>query len=84
MCIISQQHLWRNWLARSAVNRKVGGSSPPRCAFFSFFFCRFPGASGGFNDRTCTRGHKDPRFTRQSEGICQVRMCEHLYSRTSL
>ena len=21
--------LWRNWLARSAVNRKVGGSSPP-------------------------------------------------------
>ena len=20
---------WRNWLARSAVNRKVGGSSPP-------------------------------------------------------
>ena len=25
------QHLppWRNWLARSAVNRKVGGSSPP-------------------------------------------------------
>ena len=24
------QPLWRNWLARSAVNRKVGGSSPPR------------------------------------------------------
>ncbi len=24
------QSLWRNWLARSAVNRKVGGSSPPR------------------------------------------------------
>ena len=22
--------LWRNWLARSAVNRKAGGSSPPR------------------------------------------------------
>ena len=21
--------LWRNWLARSTVNRKVGGSSPP-------------------------------------------------------
>ena len=20
---------WRNWLARSTVNRKVGGSSPP-------------------------------------------------------
>ena len=28
---------WRNWLARSAVNRKVGGSSPPGGAkiFFS-------------------------------------------------
>ena len=23
---------WRNWLARSAVNRKVGGSSPPGSA----------------------------------------------------
>ena len=31
-------HLWRNRLARSAVNRKVGGSNPPRCDFFSFFF----------------------------------------------
>ena len=28
---------WRNWLARSAVNRKVGGSSPPGGA--SFLFC---------------------------------------------
>ena len=26
----SQPSLWRNRLARSAVNRKVGGSSPPR------------------------------------------------------
>ena len=26
--------LWRNWLARSAVNRKVGGSSPPRDDLF--------------------------------------------------
>ena len=25
--------LWRNWLARSAVNRKVGGSSPPGGAY---------------------------------------------------
>ena len=24
------QLLWRNWLERSAVNRKVSGSSPPR------------------------------------------------------
>ena len=30
---------WRNWLARSAVNRKVGGSSPPGGAnFFTIFF----------------------------------------------
>ena len=26
---------WRNWLARSAVNRKVGGSSPPGGVCFS-------------------------------------------------
>ena len=31
------RHLWRNWLARSAVNRKVAGSSPARCDCFSFF-----------------------------------------------
>jgi hypothetical protein len=29
--------LWRNRLARSAVNRKVGGSNPPRDEFFLFF-----------------------------------------------
>ena len=29
--------LWRNWLARSAVNRKVGGSNPPRGGAISFF-----------------------------------------------
>ena len=28
------QHLWRNGLARLAVNQKVGGSSPPRCVSF--------------------------------------------------
>ena len=36
-------HLWRNRLARSAVNRKVAGSSPARCEgnifFFLYFFC---------------------------------------------
>ena len=36
---LRSRHLWRNRLARSAVNRKVGGSSPPRCVFFSFFYC---------------------------------------------
>ena len=25
---------WRNWLARSAVNREVGGLSPPGSDFF--------------------------------------------------
>ena len=30
--------LWRNRLARSAVNRKVGGSSPPRSVVFVFCF----------------------------------------------
>lgn len=29
--------LWRNRLARSAVNRKVGGSSPPRDAWATYF-----------------------------------------------
>ncbi len=37
----SNEHLWRNWLARSAVNRKVAGSSPARCElFFLLFFLR--------------------------------------------
>ena len=34
------QLLWHNWLARSAVKRKVGGSSPPRSEslFYSYAF----------------------------------------------
>ena len=28
---------WRNWLARSAVNRKVGGSSPPGGVYHFFW-----------------------------------------------
>ena len=32
------QRLWRNWLARSAVKRKVGGSRPPRSeCLFNFY-----------------------------------------------
>ena len=35
------KHLWRNWLARSAVNRKVAGSSPARCvAYFFLIFTK--------------------------------------------
>ena len=33
---------WRNWLARSAVNRKVGGSSPPGGALFLSGFTGCP------------------------------------------
>ena len=33
---LSSRSLWRNRLARSAVNRKVGGSSPPRDDAFFF------------------------------------------------
>ena len=32
--LLPDSHLWRNRLARSAVNRKVAGSSPARCGFF--------------------------------------------------
>ena len=36
--MLTEQPPWRNWLARSAVNRKVGGSSPPGGAnFFAIF-----------------------------------------------
>ena len=34
---IPDKHLWRNWLARSAVNRKVAGSSPARCEAYIHF-----------------------------------------------
>jgi hypothetical protein len=33
--------LWRNRLARSAVNRKVGGSNPPRDEFFIIFIVNY-------------------------------------------
>ena len=45
---IMSMPLWRNRLARSAVNREAGGSSPPRGAiFFSLLPCQREGASGG-------------------------------------
>ena len=31
---------WRNWLARSAVNREVGCSSPPRSDFLTVTITR--------------------------------------------
>ena len=33
--------MWRNWLARSAVNRKVAGSSPARCGVSFLPFKRY-------------------------------------------
>ena len=41
MTTVITQPPWRNWLARSAVNRKVGGSSPPGGAiiFTVFLLC---------------------------------------------
>ena len=36
---VRHKPLWRNWLARSAVNRKAGGSSPPRGATVKVYIC---------------------------------------------
>ena len=33
--LVDRRSLWRNRLARSAVNRKVGGSNPPRDVIFN-------------------------------------------------
>ena len=41
MTLVASKHLWRNRLARSAVNRKVGGSSPPRCDFLFLYIFYF-------------------------------------------
>ena len=38
----TEQPPWRNRLARSAVNRKVGGSSPPGGAKLFFYFAIEP------------------------------------------
>ena len=43
--IRSKKSLWRNRLARSAVNRKVGGSSPPRDVYFDIIRYSFAAAS---------------------------------------
>ncbi|KAG7330434.1 hypothetical protein KOW79_006656 [Hemibagrus wyckioides] len=53
----ARRSLWRNRLARSAVNRKVGGSSPPRDAEA---FLRLPGASEARAERKQRAGHTRP------------------------
>ncbi|KRY88652.1 hypothetical protein T4D_3943 [Trichinella pseudospiralis] len=44
-----QNSLWRNRLAHSAVNRKVGGSSPPRDVGFLYFINFFFSMSNPVN-----------------------------------
>ena len=62
-CIYRQSHIkppWRNWLARSAVNRKVGGSSPPGGANFfglSEYICKTsPHPCSKMSLSACKRG----------------------------
>ena len=60
---------WRNWLARSAVNRKVGGSSPPGSEFLNLFLkiiyvCQF--TSFLSKDKT-GRGHVRLAVTQRRE-----------------
>ena len=42
-----QEPPWRNRLARSAVNRKVGGSSPPGGAYLLAFLGKFHAIRNG-------------------------------------
>ena len=60
------QLLWRNWLARSAVNRKVSGSSPPRseCLFNFYAFVTILLREGSSCSRfqACKPGHRVIQF----------------------
>ena len=38
ICMFSTNPSWRHWLARSTVNRKIGGSSPPEGEHFFIYF----------------------------------------------
>ena len=65
---------WRNWLARSAVNRKVGGSSPPgggKTHFGDTIVLTELAMSRHLQPRTCTNavptassGNQNPGLTR--------------------
>ena len=59
---------WRNWLARSTVNRKVGGSSPPGSEnSFGFAICIKEGKvkedksyqDSSYQDNSCHLGNSN-------------------------
>ena len=52
------QLLWRNWSARSAVNRKVGGSSPPRSVIFYAFVTILSREGSRSRFQAYNRGHR--------------------------
>ena len=60
------QLLWRNWLARSAVNRKLGGSRPPRSKclfiFYAFVTILLPEGSSCSRFKTYNSGHRVIQF----------------------
>ncbi len=62
----ASQSLWRNRLARSTVNRKVGGSSPPRDADFFLYISRFHSSSYTTqkNDKKTRRKKDEPDVIR--------------------
>ena len=60
--IIFHQPPWRNRLARSAVNRKVGGSSPPGGAYLSASLGKFHAICNG-------RGPTFDNLARWSRGM---------------
>ena len=60
--IVTFKPLWRNRLARSAVNRKVGGSSPPRGVPDIYFLIQNSGL-----DRKC-----GALFSELSTSFCGV------------
>ena len=62
--------LWRNWLARSAVNRKDGGSSPPRDECFLVCFC----CGSCLCDNELYR-HQSGRSWKISSFRCLERLC---------
>ncbi|KAK9969910.1 hypothetical protein ABG768_028055, partial [Culter alburnus] len=59
--LASRRSLWRNRLARSAVNRKVGGSSPPRDEGSFSVPCR-QGNHGRRIQHACRVGSSRRRF----------------------
>ena len=50
--------MWRNWLARSAVNRNVGGSTTPRSVNFYAFVTILSREGSRSRFQTYNRGHR--------------------------